>query len=151
MTRDQAVQLIRGLCTALDPDGTPSTVTLNETSLGNGVGGVSIGEEAIYFEHHKANGSLTISVLIYRFRAKKPKVTVLEAFRAIEPNEDKGGASFDYQAANKSVFLSRTYEQPPAADALKADLMRVVAAAKRWRRQVVPKVAERANRGRNLS
>jgi hypothetical protein len=144
VTRDQAVQLIQGLCKALDPDGTPSKVGLNENDLG----GVSIGEEALYFEYQKAKGELTVSALVYRFRAK-PKAPVLEAFRALEKQEDKGGGRFDYQAASKSVLLSRTYESAGAA-ALKADVEKLVAACQRWRRDVIPSVAERANRGRNL-
>jgi hypothetical protein len=140
VTRDEAVQLIQGLQKALDPEGKP-TQGLNENDLG----GISVGKEALYFEYDKAKGTLIIRALIYRFRAK-PKPAVLEAFRTVAQTEDKGGGTFDFQGQSKSVFLSRTYEKPVTPAALKADVGRLVMAAERWRIEVVPTVAERANR-----
>jgi hypothetical protein len=137
VTRDEAVATIQALCQAIDPEA--KTKGLSPKN----VGGVAVGEEAIYFEYAPEAGTLSVMASVYRFRAM-PKPAVLEAFRAVEKTEDKGGGKFDYQAASKSVLLTRVYSSAPATEKLKQETERLVIAARRWREEVVPKVAARA-------
>lgn len=137
MTRDEAVATVQALVQAFEPSA--KTKGLSPKN----VGGVSIGEEALYFEYVPEAGTLSVMALVYRFRAM-PKPAVLEAFRAVEKGEDKGGGTFDYQAPSKSVLLSRAYSAAPAAAKLKKDTEQLLAAARRWREEVVPKVAAKA-------
>jgi hypothetical protein len=137
VTRGEAVATVQALVHAIEPSA--KTKGLSPKN----VGGVSIGEEALYFEYVPEAGTLSVMALVYRFRAM-PRPAVLEAFRAVEKGEDKGGGAFDYQAPSKSVLLSRAYQAAPAAARLKKDVEHLVAAARRWREEVVPKVAVRA-------
>jgi hypothetical protein len=146
VTRDEAVAAVQALYQAFDP--AAKTRGLNAQN----VGGVSIGTESLYFEYEPSAGTLSVMALIYRFRAK-PKPAVMEAFRTVEKDEDKGGGKLDYQAPSKSMLLSRAYSAPPAAARLKKEAEQLVLAARRWREEIVPKVAARANakRTRNLT
>lgn len=137
MTRDEAVATIQALCQAIDPKA--KTKGLSPRN----VGGVSVGAEAIYFEYAPEAGTLSVMASVYRFRAM-PKPAVLDAFREVEKTEDKGGGRFDYQAPSKSVLLTRVYASAPATEKLKKETEQLVAAARRWREEVVPKVASRA-------
>jgi len=137
VTRDEAVAAIQSLYKAFDP--AAKTRGLSPQN----VGGLSVGAESLYFEYAPGQGTLAVMALVYRFRAM-PKPAVLEAFRAVEKAEDKGGGTFDYQAPSRSVLLSRAYSSPPAPDRLKKDAEKLMAAARRWREDVVPKVAEKA-------
>jgi hypothetical protein len=137
VTRDEAVATVQALCRAIDPKA--KTKGLSPKN----VGGVSVGAEAIYFEYAPEAGTLSVMASVYRFKAM-PKPAVLEAFRAVEKTEDKGGGRFDYQAPSKSVLLTRVYASAPKAEELKRETERLAAAARRWREQVVPKVAAQA-------
>jgi len=137
VTRDEAVATVQALCQAIDPKA--KTKGLSPKN----VGGVSVGAEAIYFEFSPEAGTLSVMASVYRFRAM-PKPAVLESFRAVEKTEDKGGGKFDYQAASKSVLLTRVYASAPAVEKLKRETEQLVAAARRWREEVVPKVAAKA-------
>jgi len=137
VTRDEAVATVQALCEAIDPKA--KTKGLSSKN----VGGVSVGAEAIYFEFAPEAGTLSVMASVYRFRAL-PKPAVLNAFREVEKTEDKGGGRFDYQAASKSVLLTRVYASAPPAAKLKKETEQLVAAARRWRQEVVPKVAARA-------
>jgi hypothetical protein len=146
VTRDEAVAAVQALCQAFDP--AAKTRGLNAQN----VGGVSMGPETLYFGFEPSAGTLSVMALIYRFRAK-PKPAVMEAFRVVEKEEDKGGGKLDFQAPSKSMMLTRAYSAAPALARLKKDAEQLVAAARRWREEIVPKVAARANAGRarNLS
>jgi len=146
VTRDEAVATVQALYQAFDPAAKTKGLTPQN------VGGVSIGPESLYFEYAPSAGTLSVMALIYRFRAK-PKPAVMEAFRVVEKDEDKGGGKLDYQAPSKSMLLSRAYSSAPAPAKLKKDAEQLMLAARRWREEIVPKVAARANakRTRNLS
>lgn len=146
MTRDEAVATIQALCQAIDPKA--KTKGLSPKN----VGGVSVGAEAIFFEFAPEAGTLSVMASVYRFRAM-PRPAVLDAFRSVEKTEDKGGGKFEYQAPSKSVLLTRVYTSAPAVEKLKRETEQLVAAARRWRDEVVPKVAARAQAasGRDLS
>jgi len=146
VNRDEAVAMVQALYQAFDPAAKTKGLTPNN------VGGVSIGEESLYFEYAPQAGTLSVMALIYRFRAK-PKPAVMEAFRLVEKDEDKGGGKLDYQAPSKSILLSRAYSAVPGPEKLKKEAEQLMTAARRWREQVVPKVAAKANakRPRNLT
>jgi hypothetical protein len=138
VTRDEAVSAIQALYEAYQPGATTKGLSPRN------VGGVSLGGDSLYFEYAPEAGTLAVMALVYRFRAK-PRPAVLEAFREVEKTEDKGGGKLDFQAPSKSVLLARTYSSTPSPAALKKDVDRLMLAARRWRDDVVPKVAERAN------
>lgn len=142
MTREEAVEAVKALCESIEPGS--KTQGLSSKN----VGGVSIGGDGLYFEFDPAKGELNVMALVYRFRAK-PRPAVLEAFRLVEKGEDKGGGRFDFQAPSKSVLLTRTYTAAPATGKLKKDTEALMLAARRWRGEVVPKVAEQANAKKN--
>jgi len=138
VTREEAIAAIQALYVAYEPGA--KTQGLSPEN----VGGVSLGGDPLYFEYAPSAGTLAVMALVYRFRAK-PKPAVMEAFREVENSEDKGGGRFDFQAPSKSVMLTRTYSSAPSPGALKKDVDQLMIAARRWRDDVVPKVAERAN------
>ena len=109
-----------------------------------GLGGASIHGAQIYFHYRDASQLLWCGALVHRFRSRA-RPEVLESFRAEgKAGTDAGGGSVDYEAEAKSVFLARTYKARAAAEPFQKEMERLMDAAERWRRDVVPRVAERA-------
>ncbi|MBJ6763944.1 hypothetical protein JGU66_24495 [Myxococcaceae bacterium JPH2] len=136
MTRDEAQRLVQTFLRAqgihLSPGLSPS-----------GVGGVSVGEAQLYFEHSSQTGGLKCSGLIYRFR-ESPRPGVLDGFRDEEKSgTDTGGGTVDFEPESKSLFLSRTYAAIPADKAFSDDLARLMKASLDWGGDVFERVASR--------
>jgi hypothetical protein len=142
MTRDEAIRQIQGFFRSHGQE----SGGLNAKNLG----GARIGEETIAFEFLPDRAGvgpcLKVGVLVYRFRAR-PKPQVLEAFRAEEKSgTDAGGGAVDYDGVARSLFLSRIYAAPVKDEIFRADVDRLMHTCKRWREEIAPRVAERANK-----
>jgi len=108
-----------------------------------GFGGVVIEGEQLYFEYHGKTQRLETSALIHKFR-DAPKPGVLEGFQAEEKaGTPTGGGTVDYELENKSLFLSRYYEQAPQEAAFQEDMKQLLRASAVWRDEVLDRVATR--------
>ena len=109
-----------------------------------GLGGASIDGAQVYFQFLEQQGVLKASALIHKFRSR-PRPQVLESFRTEQKEgTDAGGGAVDYEAVAKAVFLSRSYSSPLPGPRFREEVDRLMEAAELWRRDVVPRVAERA-------
>ncbi|MFY1831684.1 type III secretion system chaperone [Myxococcus fulvus] len=134
MTRDEATQLVQEYLRA---QGVHLSPGLNP----KGLGGVSVGEAQLYFEHSEDTGELKCSALIYRFR-DAPRPGVLEGFRAEQAaGTDAGGGTVDFEPESKSLFLSRSYQTPPIDLVFASELSKLMAASLRWGSEVFERVA----------
>ncbi|ATB34235.1 hypothetical protein [Melittangium boletus] len=108
-----------------------------------GFGGAVIGDGQLYFEYHGKTQRLETSALIHKFR-DAPKPGVLEGFQAEEKaGTPTGGGAVDYEVENKSLFLSRYYEQVPPQEAFQEDMKKLLAASAVWSDEVLDRVATR--------
>ncbi len=108
-----------------------------------GFGGAVIDGAQLYFEYHGKTQRLETSALIHKFR-DAPKPGVLEGFQEEEKaGTPTGGGTLDYEQENKSLFLSRYYEQVPPDAAFQEDMKQLLATCEVWRDEVLDRVATR--------
>jgi hypothetical protein len=136
MTREGAQRLVQSF---VRPQGSLQSPGLNQ----EGFGGLVMDGAQLYFEWNEDTKALECSALVYKFH-EPPKPGVLETFQAEEKEgTDAGGGTVDYEAENRSLFLSRTYTQVPNERAFGKDMKRLMKASLVWSREVLDRVASR--------
>lgn len=107
-----------------------------------GLGGVTIAEVDLYFEHREDAGTLKCSALVFRFRGPA-KSQVVEGFRQLEKAKalETGGGRVDFQPESRGVYLSRLYAEPVADAQFDEELQRLGEASITWRDEGAKRVA----------